>query len=154
MRPRYETTEHLNGEYAVKGHLEKVWNTLLTKKTVIGYSPDYDMHRDNKAIGIVEIKCRTDFTYGRKPIHETYNITKKKYDAGALESQQKNIPFYIVVQFSDALYYYRYAPEHKDQITVCMWGRTAARDEFDVEECVAIPINLLNTLTNAYLDGI
>ena len=127
-RPVYENKEDSKREADVAKILEKSWKCDLIKMPP--KSPfDYAAKRGKLIEAIVEIKTRTN-TFQKYP---TYMISAEKVCACMQRSIYLRVPFYLVVQFTDATMFW--AAKTID-FTVEVGGRTDKGDIQDPNWCV------------------
>lgn len=138
-RPKYETEENLNNEEDVKQIIEYVW-TCECKKLPTKDVLDFAMCRNGRVEGWLEIKCRK---ISFKNSHD-YMISLYKIKEARELVRETNLPFFLVVKFTDGLYYYKDEGEtHR-----LNWGGRfkTARDSQDQEPCYYININLFTKI--------
>ena len=135
----YETEQHLTNERAVADELEFDWKCRL-KKVSYKLSIDFAICKDNFIKGWVEIKNRT-ISHNHSDL---YMISMHKINAARQLSRETNLPFYLVIKFTDGIYYYR----DKNERHLLKWGGRYAtqRDEQDLEPCYYINMNLFKKL--------
>ena len=138
-RKFYETKEHLSNERAVADILEKSWKCLLKKVSYKLYI-DFALCSNNIIKGWVEIKSRT---ISHNHLSE-YMISMHKINCARQLSRETNFPFFLVVKFTDGIYYYRDNGEKHD----LRWGGRFAtqRDEQDLEPCYYIKMSLFKKI--------
>jgi hypothetical protein len=133
MRPVYENKEDSKREADVAKILEKSWKCDLIKMPP--KSPfDYAAKRGKLIEAIVEIKTRTN-TFQKYP---TYMISAEKVCACMQRSIYLRVPFYLVVQFTDGVYYWS---SNQEGFTLDVGGRTDRGDTLDLEMVCHIPID-------------
>jgi hypothetical protein len=133
MRPVYENKEDSKREADVAKILEKSWKCDLIKMPP--KSPfDYAAKRGKLIEAIVEIKTRTN-TFQKYP---TYMISAEKVCACMQRSIYLRVPFYLVVQFTDGVYYWS---SNQEGFTLDVGGRTERGDTLDLEMVCHIPID-------------
>ena len=138
-RKMYETNKHLKLEREIADKLEVLWKCEF-KKLSYKLMLDFAVCRENEIKGWVEIKTRTI----RSNSSPEYMISMHKMNYGFNLSKETGLPFFLVVKFTDGLYYYKYNGEkHK-----LRWaGRIVTqRDAQDLEPCYYIDMNLFTKL--------
>ena len=139
-RKMYETKEHLKNEKIVADRLEKVWKCKL-KKLSYKLMVDFAICKDDGIKGWVEVKCRK-ISYSVSP---DYMISMHKINFARQQSRETGLPFFLVVQFTDCLCYWKDTGEKLP----LRWGgvtKKYIRDEQDREPCYYIPIHFFNRI--------
>lgn len=138
-RPKYETSEHLKKEYAVRDIIQKKWMCKLEKlpyKDVL----DYAICKQGEILGWIEIKCRKqEFT-----LSSHLMISMHKINHGRFVSDMTGLPFFLVVKFNRDIYYYK---DNREKHELRWAGRIKTqRDDEDQEPCYFIDINYFERL--------
>lgn len=133
MRATYETEEDLQRESLVIKQVEAAWQCQAVKLSV-KYSLDYALKRGDSMMAFCEIKTRN---YSMTDIGKMggYLLSLGKWMAAKQLSESTNLPFMLVVQTLDAVYYSKNPFNHKK---VLFRGRTDRNDWQDVEPCVLL----------------
>tara|TARA_Y100001938_G_C7894610_1_gene331499 strand:+ start:99 stop:530 length:432 start_codon:yes stop_codon:yes gene_type:complete len=138
-RPMYENKKHLQNERRIADELEFDWKCVL-KKVSYKLSVDFAMCVNNEIKGWVEIKKRT-INYNHSHL---YMISMHKIKSARELSKETKLPFFLVVEFKDGIYYYL----DKGEKHFLKWGGriVTQRDSQDQEPCYYIDINLFKKL--------
>jgi len=135
MRPLYETEGDLSKEKAVVRIIESRWKVKAVKLN-IKWNLDYLLLRDgNKAAAVCEIKCRTN----QMKQYADYMISLDKLRAAWEFECLCDIPFFLVVQWTDNLGFWRMPGNYIAQAGV--GGRKDRGDSQDIEPCAFIPVS-------------
>ena len=144
MRILYETQKTKLQEEYVANKILTVWerSDLYFRKLSIAYQLDFMFYRrqSKRAEFIVEVKSPTKFA-GEYP---EYKIAKSKLREMRLVRYIDKLPSYLFINFIDAIYFYKYNPEHS--FSIFEWGRTDRNDPADLEPCNSIPMDYFERL--------
>ena len=132
-RPIYETPADVKRESDVADFLAKAWRCDFVKMPFKSIY-DYAAMRGKLVEAIIEIKTRTN-PHNQYP---TYMISAEKVCQCMDRSMRLNVPFYLVVNFTDALMFWR---ADTNDFTVELGGRKDRGDSQDIELVCHIPIN-------------
>ena len=138
-RKMYETAEHLAKERSVADELEFSWKCRCKKlsyKNIV----DFAICRDNIIHGWVEIKNRS-IAHNHSDL---YMISMHKINAARQLARETNLPFALVINFTNGIYFYKDRGEEH----LLKWGGRyiTQRDDQDLEPCYYININLFKRL--------
>ena len=139
-RKMYETKEQLEKERNIADKIEKLWNCKL-KKLSYKLMVDFAICKEGNIKGWIEIKTRK---ISSKSSHE-YMISMHKMNYAFNLSKDTQLPFFLIVKFSDGLYYYKYNNEKHS----LRWGgvtKAFMRDDQDREPCCYIDMKLFTKL--------
>ena len=138
-RPMYENKKHLQNERRIADELESDWKCIL-KKVSYKLSVDFAVCVDSIIKGWVEIKKRS-INYNHSPL---YMISMHKIKSARELAKETNLPFFLVIEFKDVIYYYKDNGENH----ILKWGGriVTQRDDQDQEPCYYIDINLFKKL--------
>ena len=138
-RKMYETEAHLLAERKVADELEFDWKCVCQK---LSYKlmVDFAICRDKHIKGWVEVKTRK-ISSTQLP---QYMISMHKMNYAFNLSKDTGLPFFLVVQFTDGIYYYKYNGEKHS----LKWGGRfkTQRDDQDLEPCYYIDMKLFTKL--------
>ena len=134
MRPLYETDADLQREGSVVEKLEKLWSCQMAKLP-IRYHLDYVAKRGDKAVAFCEVKTR-NYTMDRIDKLGGYLMSIGKWSSAECLHRASGLPFLLVVQASDGLYYSSFTEFKPDDVLVR--GRTDRNDWQDIEPCVVL----------------
>lgn len=134
MRPLYETDADLQRESSVVEKLEKLWRCQMAKLP-IRYHLDYVAKRGDKAVAFCEVKTR-NYTMDRIDQLGGYLMSIGKWSSAECLHRASGLPFLLVVQASDGLYYSSFTEFKPDDVLVR--GRTDRNDWQDIEPCVVL----------------
>jgi len=129
-RPIYETPADLVNERRVADALLERWRCNAVKLPR-RYEIDYALSRGNRVMAWAEVKCRTN----PREQYPTYMVALGKVLTGLNLSQRTNLPFMLVVQWTDSL---GWVTPTFDAIHI--GGRHDRGDCEDQEPMVHIPI--------------
>jgi hypothetical protein len=132
-RPIYETQGDLLREEDVASKIGRAWKCIMIKMPAKA-TFDYAAKRGNVIVSLIEIKTRTN-PHNQYP---TYMISADKMVAGFLRSTYLAVPFMLVVQFTDGVFYWS---SNQEGFTLDVGGRTDRGDTLDLEMVCHIPIN-------------
>lgn len=132
MRPTYESSGDRNNEIAISEHLSSIWNCNF-KKLPMSYYIDWILMKDAGPVAVAEVKCRRNSSTQ----YDTLMLSLAKWMNGKRLAQELSVPFLIIVQWTDGLFYAK--PE--SIITYGFGGRTDRNDSQDVEPMVYINID-------------
>lgn len=124
-RPLYESEKDRENEERVAKFLSAKFNCTYFKLP-IAYKADYAFLRDDKVVGLVEVRCRN-------VKFETYDTimlsVHKRMDCLAL-AQSLDVPVIFAVQYEDGLYS---IDLEKQPDFASIGGRNQVRDWQDIE---------------------
>ena len=144
MRPIYETAKDRKIEQAIINELSDAWK-IFYQKLPIKHRLDFALLDDRRNVNAwAEVKRRDNdsTTYG------TYMLSLDKYMSGMKLFKLTGLPFYLVVKFSDGLYYCEVSLLSYAQLTISFGGRTDRADSQDVEPCVFFDTNLFKKVVS------
>ena len=138
-RMMYETKEHLKAERKSADIIEGKWSCLL-KKLSYKLIVDFAVVRNDIICGWIEIKNRNiTFNHSNK-----YMISMHKINQARDLSDKTDLPFILVVKFTDGIYFYK---DKREKHELKWGGRFATqRDEQDLEPCYYIDTKLFREL--------
>ena len=138
MRPIYETAKDRKIEQAIINELSDAWK-IFYQKLPIKHRLDFALLDDKKAvIAWAEVKRRDNDS----TTYDTYMLSLDKYMSGMQLFKLTGLPFYMVVKFSDGLYYCEVSLLSYAQLNISFGGRTDRGDSQDVEPCIYFDSNL------------
>ena len=129
-RPIYETEADRANERRVADILLDRWRCTAVKLPR-RYEIDYALSRGNRVMAWAEVKCRTN----PREQYPTYMVALGKVIAGLDLAQRTNLPFMLVVQWTDSL---GWVTPKLDAIHI--GGRHDRGDGDDEEPVAHIPI--------------
>jgi hypothetical protein len=133
VRPAYETASDQRNETEVISLVCRIWRCLARKAPKF-YQNDYFLVRGDDVVAVVEIKCREN----AHDKYSTYMLSAHKWMHGVAWEGSLKVPFLLVVQFTDGLYYCR--PKECKRL-VRIGGRVDRNDRADIEPVVHIPMD-------------
>ena len=138
-RKMYETGEHLRRERLIADELEFDWKSIL-KKVSYKLTVDFAICRDDIIKGWVEIKTRS-ITHNHSDL---YMISMHKINSARQLARETELPFFLVVKFTDGIYYYK----DRGEKHILKWGGryVTQRDDQDLEPCYYINMKLFKRL--------
>jgi len=138
MRPVYETEKDRKMEQAIINELSDAWK-IFYQKLPIKHRLDFALLDDKKiVIAWAEVKRRDNDS----TTYDTYMLSLDKYMSGMKLFKLTGLPFYMVVKFSDGLYYCEVSLLSYAQLNISFGGRTDRGDSQDVEPCIYFDSNL------------
>ena len=138
IRPVYETEKDRKMEQAIINELSDAWK-IFYQKLPIKHRLDFALLDDKKAvIAWAEVKRRDNDS----TTYDTYMLSLDKYMSGMKLFKLTGLPFYMVVKFSDGLYYCEVSLLSYAQLNISFGGRTDRGDSQDVEPCIYFDSNL------------
>ena len=134
---QWETKEDLSNEQDVARLIEKKWN-CHTHKLPKHYRADFELARGGETIGFAEVKCRA-IPHNR---YRTLILSLAKVAMTRLYAQTAGVPIYLVVRFTDGVFYTDLSAFQSFKTT--HGGRTnRTRDSRDLEPVCNIPTSAL-----------
>jgi len=129
-RPMYESQHDLSNEERVAATLGSLWGCQFHKMP-IRYHVDWALTKDDRVTAFAELKARNN------PIgkYGTFMISLAKWVTGNELSRSANVPFLIVVKWTDGLYWHKTGTA---EVEVKMGGRFDRNDSQDFEPVVHI----------------
>ena len=138
MRPVYETEKDRKMEQAIINELSDAWK-IFYQKLPIKHRLDFALLDDKKIVTAwAEVKRRDNDS----TTYDTYMLSLDKYMSGMQLFKLTGLPFYMVVKFSDGLYYCEVSLLSYAQLNISFGGRTDRGDSQDVEPCIYFDSNL------------
>lgn len=135
MRPTYETEADRKNEKRVAQKAASAWGGCLAEKLPKQYRADFGFVDSRESVlAWAEVKCRTN-EHDRYP---TYMLSLAKWLEAERLSQDTGLPFYLLVEFTDGIYYLRV--KKLEGISIKMGGRSDRGDAQDREPTVHIPM--------------
>ena len=102
MRAHYETEKDLKAEWTVACYAGMCWN-FDPEKQPKGSRVDFKAKRHGELVAWFEVKCRKHALFH----YPTFFINRSKIDAGLLAERQSGKPFFLIIGFSDGVFYLR-----------------------------------------------
>ena len=144
MRPIYETEKDRKMEQAIINELSDAWK-IFYQKLPIKHRLDFALLDDKRVVTAwAEVKRRDNDSN----TYETYMLSLDKYMSGMKLFKLTGLPFYLVVKFSDGLYYCEVSLLSYAQLTISFGGRTDRADAQDVEPCIYFDSNLFKKVVS------
>lgn len=129
-RPIYETEQDLENEDKVRHVIEDVWSCRV-QKLPIRYVVDWAVFREGSLKAYAEFKQRSH----RLGDYPSLILSHQKWVTGKNLASEANVPFIVVVRFSNCLAYC----ETKNAASISWSGREDRNDPQDLEPVVHIP---------------
>ena len=139
MRQMYESSDDLERESSVIAKVETAWKCKAVKLS-IKYSLDYVLVRGDKALAFCEVKTR-NYTMAQIDQFGGYLLSLGKWMAAKQISDSCGLPFFLIVQTTDGIYYADFHSDFGLPDGVLVRGRTDRDDWQDVEPCVLLNVN-------------
>jgi hypothetical protein len=133
MRPIYESAFDKQREDNVRRYIADNYACIYMKTAELAGVDGYLHYPDMNLAALVEIKCRNN-SYNKYP---TYMLGANKWRNGLTMAKEKNVPFMLVVSFTDGIY----ITKMKDNYEIKQGGRYDRGDSMDVEDCIYIPMS-------------
>ena len=133
MRPIYETAQDRQREDEVRQYLVETYKCGYEKTQTLASIDGYLKHPDDRLAAIIEIKCRNN-AHDKYP---TYMISATKWRNARAIAKDADIPFLLVVRFTDGIYAVRGNVDYP----TAKGGRYDRGDAKDTEECMYIPLD-------------
>jgi len=144
MRPIYETEKDRKMEQAIINELSDAWK-IFYQKLPIKHRLDFALLDDKRGVTAwAEVKRRDNDSN----TYETYMLSLDKYMSGMKLFKLTGLPFYMVVKFSDGLYYCEVSLLSYAQLHIAFGGRTDRADLQDVEPCIYFDSNLFKKVVS------
>jgi hypothetical protein len=138
MRPVYETEKDRKVEQAIINELSDAWK-IFYQKLPIKHRLDFALLDDKRAVTAwAEVKRRDNDS----TTYDTYMLSLDKYMSGMQLFKLTGLPFFMVVKFSDGLYYCEVSLLSYAQLNISFGGRTDRSDSQDIEPCIYFESNL------------
>ena len=138
MRPVYETEKDRKVEQAIINELSDAWK-IFYQKLPIKHRLDFALLDDKRVvIAWAEVKRRDNDS----TTYDTYMLSLDKYMSGMQLFKLTGLPFFMVVKFSDGLYYCEVSLLSYAQLNISFGGRTDRADAQDIEPCIYFDSNL------------
>jgi hypothetical protein len=100
MRPLYESSKDLSNELRVSNILKNCWDVGFLKLPM-AYHVDWAVVRGTEIKAFAEFKRR----HNPKDRYPTFMISLNKFKNGRGLGQEIGVPFLIIVEWNDGLYY-------------------------------------------------
>jgi hypothetical protein len=135
MRPRYETTgDKARQRRTIGVFCEAFKCEAVPTPDLTGW--DYEIHRDGKTVGLVEVKCRLC----NHATYPTYMIGLRKMTDLRAEASRRAIPSILLVAWQDRIGFV-HTDTAIDTGFVAHGGRNDRDDPMDTEAVLHIPID-------------
>jgi hypothetical protein len=135
-RPMYESKVDLTHETKMKTFLETKWNCTLNKLP-LKYQLDWMAMRGRDPMGFVEFKHREKLSIDAYP---RYMISLDKWMKAKQLCKEVEIPFIMVITFTEGTYYGVFAHNGLHDVTYGFGGRYDRGDAQDVEPMIYLPL--------------
>lgn len=140
-RPMYETEKDLFFENKVKEYFESSRGAKFYKLPM-KYGADFLVVSEKGVpISMMECKCRRNLL---STASSEYMISMHKIMTCLQYADAMDIPFFLVVGFSDRIMYGRVTIVEMSKVR--MYGRVDRGDPDDIEPCVAVPMSKFREL--------
>ena len=144
MRPIYETAKDRKIEQAIINELSDAWK-IFYQKLPIKHRLDFALLDDRRNVtSWAEVKRRDNDS----TTYDTYMLSLDKYMSGMKLFKLTGLPFFLIVKFTDGLYYCEMSLLSYAQMTISFGGRTDRADSQDVEPCVFFDTNLFKKVVS------
>ena len=144
MRPIYETAKDRKIEQAIINELSDAWK-IFYQKLPIKHRLDFALLDDRRNVtSWAEVKRRDNDS----KTYNTYMLSLDKYMSGMKLFKLTGLPFFLIVKFTDGLYYCEMSLLSYAQMTISFGGRTDRADSQDVEPCVFFDTNLFKKVVS------
>lgn len=146
-RPIYESQVDLTHENKMKTFLEAKWNCTL-HKVPLKYQVDWLAMRGKDPMAFVEFKHRDKLSINAYP---RYMISLDKWMKAKQLSKEVEIPFIMVITFTEGTYYGVFAHNGLHDVTYGFGGRYDRGDAQDVEPMIYLPLKKFMKIEGATL---
>jgi hypothetical protein len=144
IRPVYETAKDRKIEQAIINELSDAWKVFY-QKLPIKHRLDFALLDDRRNVtSWAEVKRRDNDS----KTYNTYMLSLDKYMSGMKLFKLTGLPFFLIVKFTDGLYYCEMSLLSYAQMTISFGGRTDRADSQDVEPCVFFDTNLFKKVVS------
>ena len=146
-RPIYESQVDLTPENKMKTFLEAKWNCTL-HKVPLKYQVDWLAMRGKDPMAFVEFKHREKLSINAYP---RYMISLDKWMKAKQLCKEVEIPFIMVITFTEGTYYGVFAHNGLHDVTYGFGGRYDRGDAQDVEPMIYLPLKKFMKIEGATL---
>lgn len=146
-RPIYESQVDLTHENKMKTLLEAKWNCTL-HKVPLKYQVDWMAMRGKDPMAFVEFKHRDKLSIDAYP---RYMISLDKWMKAKQLCKEVEIPFIMVITFTEGTYYGVFAHNGLHDVTYGFGGRYDRGDAQDVEPMIYLPLKKFMKIEGATL---
>lgn len=146
-RPIYESQVDLTHENKMKTFLEAKWNCTL-HKVPLKYQVDWMAMRGKDPMAFVEFKHRDKLSIDAYP---RYMISLDKWMKAKQLCKEVEIPFIMVITFTECTYYGVFAHNGLHDVTYGFGGRYDRGDAQDVEPMAYLPLKKFMKIEGATL---
>lgn len=146
-RPIYESQVDLTHENKMKPFLEAKWNCTL-HKVPLKYQVDWLAMRGKDPMAFVEFKHREKLSIDAYP---RYMISLDKWMKAKQLCKEVEIPFIMVITFTEGTYYGVFAHNGLHDVTYGFGGRYDRGDAQDVEPMIYLPLKKFMKIEGATL---
>lgn len=146
-RPIYESQVDLTHENKMKTFLEAKWNCTL-HKVPLKYQVDWMAMRGKDPMAFVEFKHRDKLSIDAYP---RYMISLDKWMKAKQLCKEVEIPFIMVITFTEGTYYGVFAHNGLHDVTYGFGGRYDRGDAQDVEPMIYLPLKKFMKIEGATL---
>lgn len=146
-RPIYESQVDLTHENKMKTFLEAKWNCTL-HKVPLKYQVDWLAMRGKDPMAFVEFKHRNKLSINAYP---RYMISLDKWMKAKQLCKEVEIPFIMVITFTEGTYYGVFAHNGLHDVTYGFGGRYDRGDAQDVEPMIYLPLKKFMKIEGATL---
>ena len=146
-RPIYESQVDLTHENKMKPFLEAKWNCTL-HKVPLKYQVDWLAMRGKDPMAFVEFKHREKLSIDAYP---RYMISLDKWMKAKQLCKEVEIPFIMVITFTEGTYYGVFAHNGLHDVTYGFGGRYDRGDAQDVEPMIYLPLKKFHKIEGATL---
>ena len=141
-RPIYESEADLENERRAKQFLEEAWKCTL-HKLPFKYQLDWMAMRGDKPMAFIEYKFRENLSFSKYP---RYMISLDKWIKAKQLCSEVEIPFIMIITFSEGTYYGSFQHNALHDITYGFGGRYDRGYAQDVEPMIFLPLNVFKKL--------
>ena len=132
MRPIYETAQDRAREQEVHTYIMDTLDCDFVQTGSLGNVDGFICYKDGRPAAAVEIKTRKNAS----DKYPTYMLSANKWRNGLVIAEQYNIPFVLIVRFTDGIFAVSLGKSYKPT----QGGRYDRGDAKDIEECIYIPM--------------
>ncbi len=134
-RPIYEQLEDRERQARVAAELCEAWDLI----DIFPLPPlavcDFLMLRPDSSLALAELKCRST----RSLHYPTLHLSKHKLDRIVIVSCALKMPFFLIVQWVDGIFWQEITPTDLPMLKTAIGGRDDRGDAADREQVYEIP---------------
>lgn len=138
FREHNETEEDLKQESNAATLVEEEWKVTIQKLSPFLYQLDWALFKDKALVAFAEYKWRSY-------VYDPFIISYAKWFRGVELSDAADVPFYLIVEWPNGIWYYRTRRSDAHMLPVKLIGNRRGQNG-DIEPCIQIPMNKFKPL--------